>query len=170
MIERRRLITTMVCFHGGIRAARGGERSRRGTGGSYCSAARGTRDGSMGPPRLAPPACARRESEPSQAAAAARRCRCRRDACGCRWQRFVEGDGGREHVARPRACVREETGEGPGSPSAPISGAHVRSNARERSKGGRYFIYRPPRCPIRPAPLAARSPRRAVEVSTARPT
>ena len=59
MDEHRRLITITVCFHDGIRAARGGERSWRGTGGSYCSARTRERR------RLAPPACARREIERS---------------------------------------------------------------------------------------------------------
>jgi hypothetical protein len=75
--------------------------------------------------------------------------------------RFVEGDDGRLRVARGKR-------RGPGSPSAPIMTAQARSNARERPRGGRYFIYRPPPDgrrstvypwgPIRPAPFPTRQP------------
>ena len=46
----------------------------------------------------------------------------------------------------PLAALRGTGRErGPHSPYAPITTAHVGSNVRERPRGGRYFIYRPPR-------------------------
>jgi hypothetical protein len=68
--------------------------------------------------------------------AAPRRCRCRRDACGCRWQRFVEGDDGTWQAARRadcvRACVREESGDSERA-SLPICGDHDRTRPIQRS-------------------------------------
>jgi hypothetical protein len=53
--------------------------------------------------------------------------------------------GRRQAARRADACVRARgKRRGPCSPSAAISAAHARSNAQERLRGGRYFIYRPP--------------------------
>ena len=143
----------------------GGARSRRGAGGSYCSAARCARGDSRAWPQqiahgveanevtgsavqaLTVPACCSRM--PLAATSAPRRVvpssslkpgAAVRRRHGRRLRRAsMAGSASRD-------CGREESREGlaPGSLSEPISAAHARSNVRERPGGGRYLIYRPP--------------------------
>ena len=72
----------------------------------------------------------------TESPAAPRRCLCRREARGCRWPGSASSKG----------TTASSTSRGlRASLSAAITTAQSRSNGRERPKGGRYFICRPPR-------------------------
>ena len=72
-----------------------------------------------------------------------------------------------------RACVRAESGEGLTQVPDPSQSRPPMSDPTKRPRGGRYFIYRPPRTvaevPSTPgsAPLATPSPCPAVQLSAA---
>ena len=123
MVRRRRITT--ACFLDVIRAPCGGARVQD-EAREEATVRRRAREGMAAPGASGLPTAWNRTVSP----AAPRRCRCRCGARGCRWQRFVEGDGGRQH---PRQAKRR----GPRSLSAPILAAHTRSNVRERPRGGR---------------------------------
>ena len=177
-----------MCFHDGIRAALGGERSRRGTGGIYCSAAC-----ARGRLRQAPLPCTRFGSERShrrrRAGAGARVVLAVADAgsllrrhaasslvaeAGCNDSTPAPAPARRHGHRLRRASVHPAWKAGRASlpiRTAAISAAQDRSNAQERPRGGRYFICRPPpdgrRSTVHPW-RPTRPPRRAVQVSTSR--
>ncbi|PAN04658.1 hypothetical protein PAHAL_1G081900 [Panicum hallii] len=59
-----------------------------------------------------------------------------------------------------------ESGEGLAPPTAPITTGQARSNAGAMSRGGRYFIYRPPLESDPSGAVANTAGRRAAQVST----
>ena len=74
----------------------------------------------------------------TESPAAPRRCLCRREARGCRWPGSASSKGTTASSTSRSRGLRASLSEA-------ITTAQSRSNGRERPRGGRYFICRPPR-------------------------